>query len=65
MIENAKISTAARNFVKRFGKDAPPEAKRRAQEMKIFENAEGYATWTQIYEEVQALLEEGGGRKKT
>ena len=65
MIENAKISTAARNFVKRFGKDAPPEAKRRAQEMKIFKNAEGYATWTQMYEEVQALLEEDGGGKKS
>ena len=65
MIDNAKITTAAKNFVKRFGKDAPSEAKRRAQEMKIFKNAEGYATWMQIYEEVQALLEEDDGGEES
>ena len=56
MTENEKTWTAARNFIKRFGKDAPTEANRRIQEMQIFGKAEGYATWIKILEQVNILL---------
>ena len=62
MIENTKIPLAARNFVDRFGEDAPAEAQRRAREMKIFGKAEGYHTWMEIYELVKILVE-GEGKK--
>ncbi|HJO74938.1 MAG TPA: hypothetical protein QGH84_06975 [Rhodospirillales bacterium] len=55
MIETNKTAFAAKNFFKRFGKDAPAEAKRRAQEMRLFGKAEGYATWMQIFEQVKAM----------
>ncbi|NQV84855.1 MAG: hypothetical protein HQ494_13670 [Rhodospirillales bacterium] len=56
MFDSKKASVAARNFLKRFGTNAPAEAKRRAQEMQLFGRAEGYATWMLILEEVKALL---------
>ncbi len=59
MTENEKTWMAARNFVERFGDDAPAEAKRRAQEMHIFGKAEGYATWMKILEQVKVLLNDG------
>ncbi len=59
MTENEKTLTAARNFIERFGKNAPAEAVRRAQEMHIFGKAEGYATWMKILEQVKILLGDG------
>ncbi len=64
MIKNANIPVAAKNFIERFGEDAPAEAKRRAQEMHIFGKANGYATWMLIYEEVKALLEGSNGNTR-
>lgn len=57
MIENYKTSIAAKNFFERFGNDAPAQAKRRAQEMRIFGKTKGYATWMMILEEVKALVD--------
>jgi len=59
MSDNEKVLIAARNFVERFGEDAPAEAKRRAQEMHIFGKAEGYALWMMILEQVKFLVGEG------
>ncbi len=64
MTENEKTWTAARNFVERFGRDAPAEANRRAQEMHIFGKAEGYATWMKILEQVKVLLVDGAEKSK-
>lgn len=63
MTESEKTLTAARNFIERFGEDAPAEANRRAQEMHIFGKAEGYATWMKILEQVKILL--GDSAEKT
>jgi hypothetical protein len=63
MTEPEKISVAARNFLERFGENAPAEAKRRAQEMHLFGRAEGYATWMSILEEVKTLI--AGGTEET
>ena len=63
MIETTKIPLAARNFVERFGENAPEEARRRARERKLFGKAEGYDTWMLIYEQVKILVE--GESKKT
>ena len=59
MINNSKIPQAARNFVDRFGKDAPVEARQRANELQQAGNAEGHDTWMQIYEQVKRLVEDG------
>lgn len=64
MTEDEKTSIAAKNFFKRFGKKAPEEAKRRAQEMHLFGKAEGYATWMSIFEEVTAMVAEGTGETR-
>ncbi len=57
---DSRITAAARNFVERFGKQAPAEAKRRIDELRSAGNADSAATWMQIYEEVKALVESGG-----
>ena len=62
MTKDSKISLAAKNFFERFGKDAPAEAKRRAEELQRAGNASGLATWVQIYEEVKVLAD---GKDKT
>lgn len=62
MTKDLKISLAAKNFFERFGKDAPAEAKRRAEELQRAGNASGLATWVQIYEEVKVLAD---GKDKT
>lgn len=56
MTGNDKTLIAAKNFFKRFGNNAPAEAKRRAQEMHLFGKAKGYATWMLILEEVKAMV---------
>lgn len=56
MTGNTRISAAAKNFVERFGDDAPAEAKRRAQELRFAGNAASATTWMQIYEEVKVLV---------
>jgi len=59
MTRDTKISVAAKNFVERFGDDAPAEAKRRAEELRQAGNVDSAVTWTQIYEEVRILVERG------
>ena len=59
MTEDAKIPQAARNFIDRFGQDAPAEAKQRANELQEAGNAEGHNTWMLIYEQVKRLVEDG------
>ncbi len=59
MTKDTKISQAARNFVDRFGKDAPAEAKKRANELREAGNSEGHNTWMLIYEQVKFLVEDG------
>lgn len=58
MTKDTKIPQAARNFVDRFGKDAPAEAKQRANELQQVGNAEGHKTWMLIYEQVKRLVED-------
>jgi len=60
MTKDSRITVAAKNFVERFGDDAPAEAKRRAEELRRAGNADSAVTWTQIYEEVKVLVERGG-----
>ena len=59
MTKDMKIPQAARNFVDRFGKDAPAQAKQRANELREAGNAEGHNTWMLIYEQVKRLVEDG------
>ena len=59
MTKDTKIPQAARNFVDRFGKDAPAEAKQRANELREAGYAEGHDTWMLIYEQVKRLVEDG------
>ncbi|HJO74161.1 MAG TPA: hypothetical protein QGH84_02970 [Rhodospirillales bacterium] len=61
MTKDGNIPQAARNFVDRFGKDAPAEAMQRAYELREAGNEEGHTTWMQIYEQVKRLVEDGGG----
>lgn len=56
MIKTSSLTTAAINFVERFGQDAPEEAQRRATEMKLFGKRDGYITWMRIYEEVKNIV---------
>ncbi len=58
MTKDTKIPKASRNFVDRFGKDAPTEAKQRANELRVAGNVEGHNTWMLIYEQVQRLVED-------
>lgn len=60
MTRDSRISVAAKNFVERFGDDAPAEAKRRAEELQRAGNVESAATWMQIYEEVKVMVERSG-----
>ncbi|MBT7941879.1 MAG: hypothetical protein HN719_00830 [Alphaproteobacteria bacterium] len=59
MLDSKNTSVAAMNFLKRFGENAPAEAKRRAQEMQLFGRPQGYATWMLILEEIKALISSG------
>lgn len=54
--DTEKIRRAARNFVDRFGREAPERAKRRADELRDAGNSGGYAMWLRICEEVDDLL---------
>jgi len=64
MIKTNNLTTAAINFVERFGKDAPVEAQRRATEMKLFGKPDGYITWMRIYEEVKNIVGEAADKTK-
>ena len=59
MTKDVNIPQASRNFIVRFGKNAPAEAKRRANELQEAGNAEGHKTWMLIYEQVKRLVEDG------
>ena len=59
MTKDTKIPQAARNFVDRFGKDAPAEAKQRANELREAGYFEDHKTWMLIYEQVKRLVEDG------
>ncbi len=58
MTKDTKIPQAARIFVDRFGKDAPVEAKQRANKSREAGNVEGHNSWMLIYEQVQRLVED-------
>jgi hypothetical protein len=60
MTRDSRIFDAAKNFVERFGDDAPAEAKRRAEELRRAGNVDSAATWMQIFEEVKVLVDRGG-----
>ncbi len=64
MTKDVKIPQVAQNFIGRFGKDAPAEAKQRANELQEAENAESYKTWMLIYEQVKRLVEDSVERPK-
>ena len=64
MTKDVNIPLVSRNFVVRFGKKAPAEAKRRANELKEAGNAQGHYTWLLIYEQVKRLVEDGVERPK-
>jgi len=64
MIKTSNLTTAAINFVERFGKDAPDEAQRRATEMKLFGKPDGYITWMRIYEEVKNIVGDAADKTK-
>jgi hypothetical protein len=57
MTRDSRISVAAKNFIERFGDDAPAEAKKRVEELRSAGNVASAATWMQIYEEVKVLVE--------
>ena len=59
MTKDTKIPQASQNFVDRFGKDAPAEAKQRANELQEAGYAEGHKTWMLIYQQVKRLVEDG------
>ncbi len=58
--EAEKIRRAARNFIDRFGREAPERAKRRADELRDAGNSGGYATWLRICDEVEDLIGDDG-----
>lgn len=58
MIEENKIPLAVKNFVERFGKDAPAQARKRAEELRDVGNKDGYDTWILIYEKVRTMVED-------
>ena len=60
LTKDPRISVAAKNFIERFGGDAPAEAKKRVEELRHAGNVESAATWMQIYEEVKILVERNG-----
>ena len=59
MTKDVNIPQASRNFIVRFGKNAPAEAKRRANELQEVGNAEGHKTWMLIYEQAKHLIKGG------
>ena len=59
MTKDVKIPQVAQNFIGRFGKNAPFEAKRRANELQEAGNAEGHHTWMLIYEQIKRLNKGG------
>ncbi len=59
MTRHTIILEAARNFVDWFGKDAPVDARQRANELQQAGNAEAHDTWMQISEQLKCLVEDG------
>lgn len=57
MTDTDKIFEAATNFVRRYGKDAPRQAKIRAEELLAAGLAEGHCTWMRIHDEAKSILE--------
>jgi hypothetical protein len=64
MTEPDSISEAARNFVQRYGADAPRQARIRAEELRAAGLAEGYATWCRIHDEAKSILDGMASRNK-
>ncbi len=56
MMDADKISKAADNFVRRYGRDAPRQALIRANELRAAGRQEDYATWMQIHDRVTAIV---------
>lgn len=64
MTETDKISEAASNFVRRYGKDAPRQAKIRAEELRAAGLTEGHRTWMRIHDEATSIVEGMASPKK-
>lgn len=50
------IQEAARHFIRRYGEDAPRQAKMRADELRVTGHAEAHALWESIYRAITLLL---------
>ncbi len=50
---------AAKQFIERFGNDAPRQARQRAEELSIQGDSEAATVWLRLFETVTALLEQG------
>ena len=59
MTDETEIRLTAERFVERFGKDAPRQAKIRANELRAAGHVEEYDIWVSIFTEVKSLLDEG------
>ena len=59
MTDQTGIRLTAEQFVERFGKDAPRQAKIRANELRAAGHVEEYDIWVSIFTEVKSLLDEG------
>ncbi len=56
----AMVPAAAQNFVKRFGPDAPAEARKRAEELRQAGKIDDYNMWMLIYQQAKFLVETPG-----
>ncbi len=56
MISDREIWQAAGAMVKRYGDDAATEAAKRADDLLVEGDAEGYAIWRRIMQAVEGLL---------
>ncbi len=55
MISDREIWQTASAIVKRYGEDAATEAAKRADDLLVEGDAEGYAIWRRIMEAVEGL----------
>lgn len=57
MAEETEVQLAAEHFIRRFGYDAPRQAKIRAEELRAAGHADGHMLWQSIYREVKLRLD--------
>ncbi len=58
MAEETEIQRAAEHFIRRFGYDAPRQAKIRAEELRAAGHADEHGLWQAIYCEVRLRLDD-------